>query len=167
MSDQFQLPTAEQISDDVSFTEASLDDDMVRQPALVAHYGILVSELQFNMDMKKQVLEVTSSKVAREMRDEAAENGNKITEASINSKLPTDPRVMKAQKALSRAKADYEAGKVTLEALRHKKDMMIQIGVNRRSELENKIRGLGQSEKQDRKDAETRAAAKQVLSKAA
>jgi len=160
-------PTASEVAEDVGFTEADLDDNMIRQPSLVAHYGRLLSELQFATDTAKQILSITESKGAQQMRDEAADEGKKITEALINSSLPTLAAVMKAQKAYNRAKADFEAMKVALEALRHKKDMMIQIGVNRRSELENKIRGLASSDAVDGKAREARDEGRKVVEKMA
>lgn len=161
MPSEVTLPDAAQIAEDVSFTEATLDDEMIRQPALVAHYGRLVADLQYKMDTAKQILEITESRAAQEMRDEAADNGTKITETQINSTLPTREKVMKARKQYNRAKADFEAAKTALESLRHKKDMMIQIGVNRRSELENKIRGLASVDASEEKARQARAEAKE------
>lgn len=143
------LPTAAEVLDDIRFSEVELDDNMIRQPALVAHYGRLVAEAQFNMDTAKQKLEIAESKAATSMRDEAAAEGRKISETQINSELPTVSAVAKARVAYNRAKSDFEAMKVALEALRHKKDMMIQLAVNRRSEMENKINGLVRQEKMD------------------
>lgn len=156
------FPTAAEIAADVGFTEAELDDNMIQQPALVAHYGRLLGEAQFAMDNAKQVLEITESNTAHQMREDAAEEGRKITEALINSSLPTDGKVMKARRKYNRAKSDYEASKTTLEALRHKKDMMIQIAVSRRTELENKINGLARVEAQDDAASEARETARKL-----
>lgn len=160
----FKLPNAAEITEDVSFTEATIDDEMVRQPSLVAHYARICGEVMYAMDTAKQILEITESKVARQMRDEHAEAGLKITEAQIASSLAGEPRVMKARKAYNRAKADNEAARGALEAMRHKKDMMIQLAVGRRSEIESKIRGLVSTEKltdSDEKARQARAAAKE------
>ena len=156
------LPSADEIADDVGFDEAHLDDNMVRQPSLVAHYGRLLAEAQFDMDTAKQKLEITESKAAHQLREDANEEGKKISEAQINSTLPTVPSVVKARMTYNRAKADYEGMKHTFEALRHKKDMMVQIGVNRRTEVEGKINGLIRTEKRDESDAELRREAKQM-----
>lgn len=161
------FPTAAEIADDVGFTEATLDDNMVRQPALVAHYGRLVADLQFEMDTNKQRLEIAESLAAQSMRDEAAEAGVKITESQINSSLAVQTTVKKARMAYNKSKADFEATKTALEALRHKKDMMIQIAVGRRSELENKIRGLESAGRSDTSAAEIRAQAKRTAERLA
>ncbi|MDX5412861.1 MAG: hypothetical protein LPK02_07420 [Rhodobacterales bacterium] len=161
--DTYKLPSAAEITEDVSFTEVTMDDNMIRQPSLVAHYARLVGEVQFAMDTAKQVLEITESIEAQKMRDEAAEAAVKITETQISSSLPTIENVMKARKRYNRAKADFEAAKGVLEALRHKKDMMIQLAVGRRMEIENKIRGLtvaGKVEEAGDKDRAARAEAK-------
>jgi len=141
-------PDTDQIADDVGFSEATLDDNMIRQPSLVAYYGHLVSEMQFDMDTLKQKLDIAESRAGQSLRDEAAEDGRKITESQINSTIPTVSSVVKARIAYNRAKADFEGLRIILEALRHKKDMMVQIGVNRRSEMESKISGLVREDRQ-------------------
>lgn len=156
------IPSAQQIAEDVSFTEATIDDAMIEQPALVAHYGRLLADVQYDMDMAKQTLEITEAREAQNLRDEAADNGEKITEAKVNSTLPTIDKVMKARKRYNRAKADHEAMRTTLEALRHKKDMMIQIAVSRRTELENKINGLARLDAARDRDADLRDRAAKV-----
>lgn len=156
------LPSADEIADDVGFDEAHLDDNMVRQPSLVAHYGRLLAEAQYDMDTAKQKLEITESKAAHQLREDANEEGKKISEAQINSTLPTVPSVVKARMQYNRAKADHEGMKTTFEALRHKKDMMVQIGVNRRTEIEGKINGLIRAEKQDDAAADLRREAKNM-----
>lgn len=156
------FPSADEIAEDVGFDEAHLDDNMVQQPSLVAHYGRLLAESQYDMDTAKQKMEIAESKAAHALREEANDEGKKISEAQINSTLPTVPSVVKARMQYNRAKADHEGMKTTFEALRHKKDMMVQIGVNRRTEIEGKINGLIRTEKRDEADAELRREAKQM-----
>ena len=52
------FPTSEQVTEDISFTEATLDDSMVEQPSLVAHYGRLLAEAEYEVDLAKQQLEI-------------------------------------------------------------------------------------------------------------
>ena len=163
MSENKDKDLAQEIADDVSFTEADLNDNMIRQPSLVAHYGRLLAENQYKMDLSKQKMEIAESRAAHLMREEANEDGKKITEALINSTLPTITSVVEARISYNKAKRDYEAMKHALEAFRHKKDMMIQIGVNRRTEMDNKIRGLelrDQMDGQEDRDRELRQEAK-------
>lgn len=159
------FPTAEEITEDVSFTEATLDDNMVQQPSLVAHYGRLLAEAEFEVDTSKQKMEIAESKAAHQLREEANEEGKKISEAQITSTLPTVTSVVAARMAFNKAKMNAGAMKTTFEALRHKKDMMVQIGVNRRTEIEGKINGLIVSDKiskKDQSDADLRREAKEI-----
>jgi len=156
------FPTAEEIAEDVGFTEAQLDDNMVNQPSLVAHYGRLLAEAQYDSDYAKQMMEIAESKVAHKLREEANDEGKKISEAQINSTLPTVTSVVKARMTYNRAKSNHEAMKTTFEALRHKKDMMVQIGVNRRTEIEGKINGLIRSDNQDESARNLRQEAKNI-----
>lgn len=159
------FPTSEQVTEDISFTEATLDDSMVEQPSLVAHYGRLLAEAEYEVDLAKQKLEIAESKAAHQLRDDAAEEGKKISEAQITSTLPTVETVVRARMNLNKAKVEFGAMKAAFEALRHKKDMMVQIGVNRRTEIEGKINGLIRADKLDKtkqSDAELRAEAKKL-----
>lgn len=156
------FPSVEEITEDVGFTEATLDDNMIQQPSLVAHYGRLLAESQYDTDLSKQKLDIAESKAANKMRQDANDEGKKITEALITSTLATIQSVAAARAAYNRAKADQEAMKTTFEALRHKKDMMVQIGVNRRTEIEGKINGLVRADKQDEAAREARKEAKNV-----
>lgn len=157
------IPNASDIADDAGFTEATLDDNMIRQPALVAHYGQVLAKMQYSMDSAKQMLEIQESKSARALRDEAAADGKKITEALINSTLPTVSEVAHARRIYNQSKSDFEGMKIALEALRHKKDMMVQIGVNRRAEIEGKINGLVRMNAQDDAARDLRQEAKSKL----
>tara|TARA_R110000851_G_scaffold59347_8_gene137376 strand:- start:1738 stop:2241 length:504 start_codon:yes stop_codon:yes gene_type:complete len=159
------FPSAEEVASDVSFTEAQLDDNMIQQPALVAHYGRLLAEAQYDADTNKQMMEIAESKAANKLREAANDEGRKITESLINSTLPTVKAVAVAREKFNRSKSDHEVMKTTFEAFRQKKDMMVQIGVNRRAEIEGKINGLIRADKQDEAAQAARREAKAMTAK--
>lgn len=140
MSDAPKIPTAAEIADDVGFTEPTLNDNMMRQAGLYVHYGRLAAEMAFEAEVAKQRLEITEASTAQKIRDAYAESGEKVTEKKIEQDLAVTRAVVAAKRAMHRAKAEAEAAKSALEALRHKKDMMIQFGVQRRTEMETGAR---------------------------
>lgn len=125
-----------QLQDDTSFTEATLDDNMILQSSLLAHYGQQSAKAQHQVDRMKHRLEITEAKSAKALRDEAAEEGKKITEKALEQELALTPAVVRAKRMLNEAKMIAETIKTAVEAIRHKRDMMIQIAAQRRSEFE-------------------------------
>lgn len=130
----------DQLKQDVSFTESELDSAMMTQAALFAHYGVLNADALHQVDKFKLVIEVKEARVAQQIRDEAAEAGAKTTEKGIEQQLSLSPEIIELKKALNEAKTQSEIARTTLEALRQKRDMLIQIGVARRGEREGELR---------------------------
>lgn len=135
--------TSEQLREDVNFTEAEIDQAMLEQASLMAYYGDLESRAQYQVDRFKQLLEVREAQKAKQIRDEAAQEGRKITEKLLEQEVAMSPVVIKHRKALNEAKQVYEMMRIALDALRQKKDMVIQFGVRHRMEMEQQGRILG------------------------
>lgn len=145
-------------AEDTRFSEATLSEELERQASLIAHYGVALGKAQHQSDRFKHRLEIKTAQVAKRMRDEANDEGRKITEKQIELDLSLSPTVIKARANYNEAKAVHETLKVALEALRHKRDAMIQAGVTRRLEVEMQTRISGrvddaESRDRDAKDA--------------
>lgn len=143
MSDEIKVNeflTPEQIRDDNSFNESELNDAMIRQAALMAYYGQLVGEAQFQVDKFKMLLDIKEAQTAQRLRDELADEGKKVTEKMLEQAIMTSPTIIKHRIALNKAKRVYETMRGAMEGLRAKKDMLIQFGVRHRVELEQQTR---------------------------
>lgn len=132
-----------QLKADVSFTEADLDSAMMSQAALFAHYATQAATAQHQVDSIKLLLEVKEASVAQAIRDEAAESGAKTTEKGIEQQITMNAAVIALRKALNNARSQADLAKMALEALRQKRDMLVQIGVARREEMLGELRIRG------------------------
>jgi len=62
--------TPEQVREDTTFTESGLNEAMLEQSSLMAYYGSLCGEAQYQVDKFKQLLDIAEAKLARDIRDE-------------------------------------------------------------------------------------------------
>jgi len=137
-----------QVKEDVSFTEAMLNEAMLEQSALMSYYGELATKAQSQVDRAKMMTEITEAKVGRDARRAAADDGKKVTEKQLEQEVSLNTEVIKLRRAVIEARSIYEGLRATVEALKAKKDMIIQIGVRHRMELETQGRILVRKEKE-------------------
>lgn len=126
------------LQESLHFTEANIQGAIIEQASLFAYYAKISSDAMIQADKFKNRVEILESRIAQEIRDEAAESGKKVTEAAIKQQISGDPRYVKAQLNYSKAKAQADYCKNALEAFKQRKDMIIQIGVAQRQERERK-----------------------------
>jgi hypothetical protein len=124
-----------QMKTDLSFSTNNLSDAMMAQAALFAHYGVLASKASKQVDSIKMVLETAEARIYRIHRDDAASSGAKITEAQLDKLVSADPKIIDIKKALNEAKQVEANGKIATEAFRHRRDMLVQMGLLSREEL--------------------------------
>ena len=128
-----------QLREDLHFSETDIDGASIEQASMFAYYAELAMKAQIQADKFKNRVELLESHIAQELRDDAIETGKKVTEASIKQSISGDRRYIKAQLDSSKAKAQFDFTKNALEAFKQRKDMIIQIAVNRRTERESKV----------------------------
>jgi uncharacterized protein YggU (UPF0235/DUF167 family) len=137
--------TAAELMKDTDINPADLDEEMRRQSGLFSHYAAVCAKAQLTMDNRKLKRDVTVAKIAHEIRDMAAEDGGKylgvkLTEKTVEGAINLDVRWVQAQKDYNQSKSDFELFKGALEALKQKRDMLIQLGVNAREEYKGEMR---------------------------
>lgn len=135
-----------QLQEDLAFSEATLNEAMTAQAGFFAHYARIAAEAFHNVSQLKQLLKVTEAEVAKRVRSDAAVTGIKITEKSIEEEITLDPSVRKVRKALIDAEAVYELARNAPEAFKQRRDMLIQIGADRREELKGELRSKAMSD---------------------
>lgn len=119
---------------DLAFSVNRLDDAMMNQASLFSHYANQAAKAQLQADRMKNELELVEALIDKELRDEAAESGQKITEALLAKQIRLDPRYQQALKNSSEAKMIAQMTKSTTEAFSQRRDMLVQIGKDLREE---------------------------------
>jgi hypothetical protein len=158
---------AEQLKKDSTFSNADIDGAMTEQSGLLAYWAVQAAHAAKQEGVLKLKREVMEAKVAKQMRDEAAESGKKITETQISKDLILDPRVMQAHLNYNEAKVQAQLGRDALEAMKHRRDMLVQRGVSEREERKGATRVRSEEAETDRREmasADRRARALEIAS---
>lgn len=99
-------------------------------PPTIYGYSEIEAKAAEDLGIKKAEYEELRSAKYLEFRQKEG----KITEATLNAMLETDPEVKKALRDMLASKRDLETLKGYVESLRAKKDMLIQLGADARKE---------------------------------
>ena len=134
-----QFVDKEQMAADLAFSPIDLTSAMTQQASMFAHYGILLSQASRQVDNMKMLLETTESKVYRKLRDAAAEEGTKITEAQLDKSVQVEAHVIAFKRALNEAKQIESVAKIAVEAFRHRRDMLVQQGFLHAQEMKGEV----------------------------
>ena len=124
---------------DVSINTADLGSAMAEQAALAAHYGRLLAEAAYQTSVFKIRRNAVEANVIREMRENYEKAGTKISETRLNTEVMTDTRYVKAQRDYSKAQYEEELAKNAFEAIRQRRDMLIQMGLSDREDKKGEL----------------------------
>lgn len=149
------------LKNDMSYSVSDLSSAMMQQGSLMVHYGVLLSKASRQVDDLKLLLETTEAVVYRAIRDAAIKAGNKLTEAQIEKEIALSTNVLSIKRALTEARQIESLAKTSVEALRHKKDMLVSQGLIAREE----IRGDVSINRRNAADEERQALEDRVLRK--
>lgn len=132
--------TAEELKKDVGFSDNDLSSAMMGQAPLFAHYAVQSAMAQKQADDAKMIMEITEAKVDKAIRDRNAETGEKTTEAALGKAILRDATYIKAITEYNHARMIADLAKNALEALKQRRDMLVQIGVAQREEMKGELR---------------------------
>lgn len=135
------------LAEDVSLKETELNDAFLNQAGLAAYYGVLAARGAAQVITIKVIRDTTEAKVATEIRTLANEKGEKVTEGVIKERLDKDPRVIAVNNAYALAIRIEGETKAAVDAIRQRKDMVVQLGAAAREEAKGTLRMSASSEK--------------------
>lgn len=136
---------AEEFNRDVQISTVDLDESFRNQASLYAYYSFRHYKATIDLERKKIRAEVKEARVAKELRDEAAETGAKITEKAISEQVAIDSGYIRTRLEYNEAKATVELLKSCLEALKQRRDMLVQLGANEREDRKGELRASAPS----------------------
>lgn len=128
------LSTA-QLRKDLSINEVDLDGEMTQQASLYGYYASLYAMAQLKADKAKTRVDVVRGKCYRLHRNRIISKGDKPTEPQIEAAVLIDETYISAQDLYAERRMQAQFAKDAMEALKHKRDMLVQMGVARREEL--------------------------------
>ena len=144
-----QLIDAEQLKADLTYSLADLSAAMVSQAATFVHYGMLHAKAQRQVSTFELTLENMEAKVYRQLRDEAAISGAKVTEASLEKAVAVNDTIVALKKALNEAQQVEAMAKIAVEGFKQRKDMLVSQGMISREEMRGEVIIHGRQERED------------------
>lgn len=128
-----------QLKKDLTFSNNDLTSAMMQQASLFSHYGVLAAQAARQVDVVKLLLENTEAAVYKLLRDQAAAAGDKVTEVQLEKMIARHDRVIAMKKSLNEAKRVESITKTAVEAFRHRRDMLVQMGLISREEMKGEL----------------------------
>lgn len=161
----------EQFQSDTRVTEATLDKCMTEQSSLRAFYGAQAAQAEAQASRMKARFEVVEATLVEHHRRALAKLEEKVTEKMVESAVKQDPRWFKARNMMIEAETIASINKSLVDSLRDRKDMLVQLGADRREGMKGQLRLLEQQDERasvaDRAAAAAKNALAGVLQKAA
>lgn len=121
----------EELRENLAFDEASLDTAMQEQASLFFYYSAKAAGALKQMEVAKNRMELVYAQVDKRVRDEAAENGRKVTEKVIEAEVLASEEYQAAKLDYIDAKTVNELVKNVPEAFKQKRDMLVQFSKSR------------------------------------
>jgi hypothetical protein len=116
---------------DLIINVADLTTEFRTFPTVLYQYTKQKAEANAKRDVAKAKLKEVRAEIYKFLKSDTSV---KRTENHIESELDSDPRVMEAHLKLIKAEHDAATIEGAVESLRAKKDMLIQLGSDRRKE---------------------------------
>lgn len=149
-----------QFNRDTKLTEATLDAAMMEQSGLRAFYGSQAAQAEAQHSRLKVRFEVLEAKLYDEHRKALAAGGEKVTEKMVENAVKLDPRWIKGKNTVIEAETIASINKSLVISLADRRDMMIQLGADRREEFKGGVRILAEQNERDSLAARAAAAFK-------
>jgi len=137
-------------SKDILVTEDRLDACMVEQSGLRSHYGAQAAYAEAQHDRVEAKFKVLEAKLYDEHRRNLTASGEKVTEKAIENAVRMDPRWLQGMSAVIEAQTISQVNRNAVMALNDRRDMLIQLGADRRDEMKGQLRIMERSANSER-----------------
>lgn len=143
----------EKFIEDTRVSEIHLDECFQKQSSLRAYYGALAAQYEAQAQKMSTAFEVLEAKLFKKYRDEAAANGVKATEKMLENQVKADPAWFSGKTKVAEARRNSDILKALVMSLVDRRDMLIQLGADRRDESKGQLRMLTAQNEQMRMNA--------------
>lgn len=120
--------------DDLQIYESDLQKEFMEQPGKYAFYAQQAATANSKMLTSKMRMEVVEAELYKKIKDELVDAGAKPTEKMISSEMLVRDEWKSAQKSYIKAQEAYKIAKAAMDAMEHRRDMLIQLGSSARQE---------------------------------
>jgi|GEM_PF-1589198 len=127
---------------DITVSDNNLDSAMMGQAGLFAFHAAEAARAEAQHARVKLRFEVVEAKLYDQHRKALSLSGEKVTEKMVENAVKMDPEYLQAKNMVIEAEMLSGFNKGAVEALRHRKDMIVQLGADRREETKGQVRTL-------------------------
>lgn len=124
----------DELAADIDLNGVEINSAFIDQTSLCVLYGSKAALASRQSSMLKITRDAVIAKVAQQLRDEAVANKEKLTEKALEERVTLNKKVLRARHRYTIAVQVEEEAKAALEAIRHRRDMLIQLGAQAREE---------------------------------
>lgn len=135
----------------------NLDTCFMEQSSLRAYYGSMAAQAEAQASLSKTKFEVLEARLYDHHRKALAAGGEKTTEKMVENAVKCDPRWLQGKERVIDAESIAAVNKALSVSLADRRDMLIQLGADRRDESKGQARLLAIKEQQE--DTANRASA--------
>lgn len=127
---------------DTRVSETNLDSCFMEQAGLIAHYVKIHAHAEAQAARTKLQVEIAEARLYDRHRKELAKGPDKVTEKAVENAVKMDPQYAKIQVLLIDAESKAAVAKGLVESLKQRRDMLIQLGADRREDGKGAVRIL-------------------------
>lgn len=146
---------------ETAVNDVNMDDAFQKQSSLRAYYGALAAQCEAEAARLKVKSEVTEARLNKKYRDQAVAEGIKTSEKQLDNLVKLDPEWELDKQAWINAELKADIAKAFTASLSDRRDMLIQLGADRREDGKGQLRMMLAQKEADRL-ADIRDKARQV-----
>jgi hypothetical protein len=124
-----------ELYDNLTIDDTDLDKEFVEQPRLFAWWAAVETLIKDLYETKKTQLKRDYAVIDARVREEGKITETRLTEKMIENTVITDPKYQIAENELAEIRKQFSLAHVGKEAFEQRKEMLISLGANRRSEV--------------------------------
>jgi hypothetical protein len=141
--------SVEQLRKDLSINDADIDGAMTEQAGLYGYYSSLYAHAQYKADTAENRAKVAKARAYKDVRSRLIAKGAKFSEALLEAEVMLHPDYQNALELTAKYQMKAELCKQALEALRQRRDMLVQKGKSRLEELKGDLFLKGRTSEMD------------------
>jgi hypothetical protein len=141
---------------ETAVSDINLNDAMMKQSSLRATYGELAARAEAQASRVKVQVEVKEAELYDTHRKLLASTGEKVTEKAVENAVKMDKKWLALQNRKIDADTIADINKSLVRSLEDRRDMIIQLGADRREEGKGQVRIMADRDVRERAIAAAR-----------
>lgn len=128
-----QFINIEQVQKDTIINPNNILNELLGLSSIFARYGLILAKARIQRDGFKSRRNLLAALLEKSIRDKAIEDGDKLTNPQVAARIAGSGRMVEAELALNEAAAILAACTEARDAIKVKRDMLVQINKNQQT----------------------------------